>query len=1235
MAEKSIVKTQVRFEGFEQIKQRFAEIEADWRQKTSRMAQAGEKVGDGIAKSSKAATTAVKATGTIGVRSFGLMTTAARGFVSILTTSINVIANVGRAAIDIGAKLALVGAGSYGLARAWVTNTSKSVADMKTLAKSVGVSTEAFSQLSTAVRLAGGDTTDLVTGMQTLSDKIVDAAKNADGPAAAAFGQVGVSVRDAAGQLKTTEQLILEVADGLSKIDKDTLRASAAFDLFGSASTKLMPILKDGSRGLQTYMDQAKELGTEISDAQSDEANRLLAQQRRVSEAWRGLGFSVAEALLPAFTKSSDGTVQLITENNDRIAKWIAEKVTELQDIGSDFAKALGITSGSIERQWIRRLAPAMRTVLNIASDLFDMLNGKSATRLPWVNDLADAFWSAVGAAKAFGKAILGGAGADLPKIEDLAKNLKIAIDSLRNGLSGGSRDQVEMPWASKIGEVLRNLGLVVGVVAGTLDRHKEAITSVLAGISDAFKNFVVAVASILNGEAIPKDNPFAFLQPISDFVEKYGESIRSTFTNLLSDIGKAFDSVWGVFETFYGWLDSFAQMLGLRSGLQLGLIVFAAWFLGLTSIAQKVGTAMATVLFVVNGLFGLFGSVAKLFQATLYPVILKITRFIMTKLPVALTVGRVGLLAFGLTFGLVSLAITAVVAVLWYFRDEVWAVIKWVGSALLKIATGVVKAIWWPIDKLIGGLKRVGQWIGLIDEDKAVEPFEAAGERISDVADELTETTDEAYDKLANKAKASADESKKSIEGMLSSIQEKSKQGLGAVASDFEAVGEAATDAADESSSQWDNFWKDGELAADSATISAQRNLLALQKQYGLTAEQMKTALSGSMDGLSVDAKADVSAARIELRSIGHSIEDVAGSAKLIWSSAAEEIASKAQTAGSQIKAGFDEGLASAPAHVDALKAKISDLPADIQPDMEAVKNLFGDGLSGLEGEIAKASAAVPTGIADGVKTQSDAVREQVEDGWKSLPGYIQGQADSAGSAMKSLVDQTDTYQSQALSKMQASWTAFESYFQRSTSNVQRNFADLWESFLTLPELTFEMTVDAWGGLDDFFGTITGNVDLAFQTLWSRIKSGAADAYAQVRSIFGIEAAPVEGAADNSPALATGGIIRGRGTGTSDSIRAWLSNGEGVLNAAAVKWLGEDTVHALNNLMFPPAFATGGIVGGEKSMPSLGSLNLGVDGKRVATLYADDQAVRAVKRKMARSSQASQGARPRWAGGV
>jgi hypothetical protein len=64
-----------------------------------------------------------------------------------------------------------------------------------------------------------------------------------------------------------------------------------------------------------------------------------------------------------------------------------------------------------------------------------------------------------------------------------------------------------------------------------------------------------------------------------------------------------------------------------------------------------------------------------------------------------------------------------------------------------------------------------------------------------------------------------------------------------------------------------------------------------------------------------------------------------------------------------------------------------------------------------------------------------------------------------------------------------------------------------------------------------------------------------------------------------NGPRQATGGQIRGPGTSTSDSIAAWLSNGEFVIRTQSAKAIGYDRLRYMNVTGQMPAFGSGGPV--------------------------------------------------------
>ena len=94
----------------------------------------------------------------------------------------------------------------------------------------------------------------------------------------------------------------------------------------------------------------------------------------------------------------------------------------------------------------------------------------------------------------------------------------------------------------------------------------------------------------------------------------------------------------------------------------------------------------------------------------------------------------------------------------------------------------------------------------------------------------------------------------------------------------------------------------------------------------------------------------------------------------------------------------------------------------------------------------------------------------------------------------------------------------------------------------------------------------------------------------------------------------AAGGLVQGAGTETSDSIPAWLSTGEYVIKAAAVRQWGVDALNRLNSgYSFPQQrnFAVGGLVGG--SSPAKNdtvNINLNLGGKTYQMQSARDQAM-------------------------
>lgn len=108
---------------------------------------------------------------------------------------------------------------------------------------------------------------------------------------------------------------------------------------------------------------------------------------------------------------------------------------------------------------------------------------------------------------------------------------------------------------------------------------------------------------------------------------------------------------------------------------------------------------------------------------------------------------------------------------------------------------------------------------------------------------------------------------------------------------------------------------------------------------------------------------------------------------------------------------------------------------------------------------------------------------------------------------------------------------------------------------------------------------------------------------------------------------FATGGLIRGAGTGTSDSIPALLSNGEYVIRAAAVRRLGKGYLDLVNRGLPIPRFADGGMVdaamsvtgGGADTLKDWGKATLATPGGDVEVLMREDSFARLLRKESTR----------------
>lgn len=169
------------------------------------------------------------------------------------------------------------------------------------LSNRLGVSTEQLSAWGYAAKLSGSDLESLTGSIQKFS-KTVAAAADSDSRQGQLFGALGISVRDAQGNLRDIDDLLPQVADKFKALKNDTTEAALAQELFGRSGAELLEFLNRGSDGLREFGEEAKGLGGIIDGETAASAAKFNDELDKLRVVVNSLFTQLAKELLPELT---------------------------------------------------------------------------------------------------------------------------------------------------------------------------------------------------------------------------------------------------------------------------------------------------------------------------------------------------------------------------------------------------------------------------------------------------------------------------------------------------------------------------------------------------------------------------------------------------------------------------------------------------------------------------------------------------------------------------------------------------------------------------------------------------------------------------------------------------------------------------------------------------------------------------------------------------------------------
>ncbi len=198
----------------------------------------------------------------------------------------------------IGKALALVG-GPLGLGL-MVKNSIDAAAELDDLSQKTGIAVESLSRLQYAAGLEGVE--DLGASLAKLSKTIATDAEM--------FQVLGIQVEDANGNLRTTEDVLLDLADLFAKSADGTRKAALAQELFGKSGAALIPFLNKGRDGIKELTAEADRLGVTISGNTAKAADDFNNNMFRLKEGVKGAVNQITEGLLPSLNRISEAMLK-------------------------------------------------------------------------------------------------------------------------------------------------------------------------------------------------------------------------------------------------------------------------------------------------------------------------------------------------------------------------------------------------------------------------------------------------------------------------------------------------------------------------------------------------------------------------------------------------------------------------------------------------------------------------------------------------------------------------------------------------------------------------------------------------------------------------------------------------------------------------------------------------------------------------------------------------------------
>lgn len=176
-------------------------------------------------------------------------------------------------------------------------------------AASVGVDVNSYDAMSRVFQQNGVDADGFRDSVIDLNEAMGEAASDAKSQKAESFKTFGISLKDAAGNAKSADKVLLELSASMEKMNKQ--QATFQIKQLGITDNKVIQTLLLGNKALKDQIELQKQKFA-LTDKDGAQLLELAQAQNMLSATIDGLIDQFAAGLAPALTKVTDGVRELI-----------------------------------------------------------------------------------------------------------------------------------------------------------------------------------------------------------------------------------------------------------------------------------------------------------------------------------------------------------------------------------------------------------------------------------------------------------------------------------------------------------------------------------------------------------------------------------------------------------------------------------------------------------------------------------------------------------------------------------------------------------------------------------------------------------------------------------------------------------------------------------------------------------------------------------------------------------